>query len=118
MDESVLRAVGIDCDGALERFVGNRGIYEKYLTRFLEDSHGEAAAKAFEQKDYGEMLEQTHALKGVAGTLGMIHLYNLSADIVRDLREGKYQELETKLQRMLLEQERICGAIQGARNSG
>lgn len=118
MDERILRSVGIDYDGALARFVGNRGIYEKYLTRFLEDSHGEEAAKAFAQKDYEEMLEQTHALKGVAGTLGMINLHNASADIVNDLREGKYQELETKLQRMRLEQEKICEAIRGQRSDG
>ena len=39
MDERKLRDAGIDYDAALARFVGKREIYEKYLTKFLEDTH-------------------------------------------------------------------------------
>lgn len=114
MNESTLRQAGIDYDAALARFVGKRAIYEKYLVKFLEDRHAMEAVKAFEQQDYAELLEQTHALKGVAGTLGMTHLFEVSADIVNDLRSQKHGELSVKMTRMLEEQERLSQVIKSA----
>lgn len=114
MDERKLRDAGIDYDAALARFVGKREIYEKYLTKFLEDTHVQDAMRALEQKDYGEVLEQTHALKGLAGTLGMTELFDVSADIVRDLRNEVWDGLDDKLYAMKEVKERMCGVIETA----
>ena len=114
MNESVLRQAGIDYDAAVARFVGKQAIYEKYLTKFLDDTHATDAAVAYEAKDYEEMLEQTHALKGVAGTLGMTDLYEVSAQIVNDLRSDKYDALGEKLTQMIEEQNRIREVIANA----
>lgn len=114
MDEKALRAAGIDYDAALARFVGKSTIYEKYLARFLEDAHTADAVKAYGRKDYEEMLEQVHALKGVAGTLGLTVLYEVSADIVKDLRDGTFQGLEEKMERLCEEQKKLCDIIRNA----
>lgn len=114
MDETVLRQAGIDYDAALARFVGKRAIYEKYLVKFLEDTHAQEAVKAYEAEDFDELLEQAHALKGVAGTLGMTDLYDVSAEIVHDLRNGRQEDLEEKIRRMQAEQKRISGIIVNA----
>lgn len=107
MDENMLRAAGIDYDAALARFVGKRAIYEKYLAKFLEDEHARDAALAYEKGDLNEMLEQTHALKGVAGTLGMTRLYEVSSEIVRALRNNETNGLAEKLTKLLDE----CGRL-------
>lgn len=107
MDEVTLRQAGIDYDAALARFVGKKTIYEKYLMKFLEDTHAQDALNAYEQRDYEELLEQTHALKGVAGTLGMTDLYDAAAEIVHDLRCDNREELDEKLAHMMAEQKRI-----------
>lgn len=114
MDDRKLSTAGIDYDAALARFVGKRAIYEKYLMKFLEDKHAEDAAAAYEKKDYNEMLEQTHALKGVAGTLGMTALYEVSSDIVSDLREAKTDGVGEKLDKLLAECERLKNLIETA----
>ena len=114
MDERKLRDAGIDYDAALARFVGKREIYEKYLTKFLEDTHVQDALAALEQKNYGEVLEQTHALKGLAGTLGMTELFEVSADIVRDLRNEVLDGLEDKMYALKEVQERLCDVIRTA----
>lgn len=114
MNERILRSAGIDYDGALARFVGKCAIYEKYLAKFLEDEHAKDAAAAFEKGDYSEMLEQTHALKGVAGTLGMTALYEVSSDIVKDLRENKKENLQEKLTKLLEECSRLKAIIETA----
>ena len=64
MDENALRAVGIDYDAALARFMGKQAIYEKYLRKLPEDAHMKAAWTALEQQDEAELLEQVHAIKG------------------------------------------------------
>lgn len=107
MDEVTLRQAGIDYDAALARFVGKQAIYEKYLLKFLEDTHAQDALEAYEQENYEELLEQTHALKGVAGTLGMMGLYDVAAEIVHDLRCDNRDGLSEKMARMMAEQERI-----------
>lgn len=114
MNETILRQAGIDYDAALARFVGKRAMYEKYLMKFLEDTHAQEAMKAYEEKDFNELLELTHALKGVAGTLGMTDLYDVSAEIVHDLRNDKQEDLNDKMVRMLVEQKRISEIIASA----
>lgn len=114
MDESTLRQAGIDYDAAMARFVGKRAIYEKYLVKFLEDTHAMEAVTAYEQNNFEEVLEQTHALKGVAGTLGMTSLYEISADIVKDLRGQMHGDLSIKLERMMEEQQRLSQVIKTA----
>lgn len=114
MDENRLREAGVDYDAALARFVGNRDIYEKYLKKLLTDTHTLEAEAALSAGDYEEVLEQTHALKGLAGTLGLKGLYEMSAGIVKDLRGGEHEMLSEKLAQMKKEWERICGVIQNA----
>lgn len=114
MDEVTLRQAGIDYDAALARFVGKKTIYEKYLMKFLEDTRAQDALKAYEQKDYDELFEHTHALKGVAGTLGLTGLYDAASEIVNDLRRDDREELDEKLAHMMAEQKRIRELIEQA----
>lgn len=114
MDENRLREAGVDYDAALARFVGNRDIYERYLEKLLTDTHTIEAETALSAGDYEEVLEQTHALKGLAGTLGMKGLYEISTDIVKDLRDGNREMLPEKLTQMKEEWERICDVIRTA----
>lgn len=114
MDRSRLQAAGIDYDTALARFVGKSDIYEKYLVKFLDDTHVADAKQAFEQENYKEMLEQTHALKGLAGTLGMTELYQVSSDIVNVLRSDKIDGLGDKLYSMKEIHERLCEVIRSS----
>ena len=79
MDEKTLRAAGIDYDAALARFVGRRELYEKFLHKFLEDTHEQDAVCAYRERQFEETLAQVHALKGVCGTLGLTKLYESSA---------------------------------------
>lgn len=111
MDEVTLRQAGIDYDAALARFVGKKTIYEKYLMKFLEDTHAQDALKAYEQQDYDELFEHTHALKGAAGTLGLTGLYDAASEIVNDLRRDEREGLSEKMAHMMAEQERICALI-------
>lgn len=112
MKKEKLIEAGIDYAGGLERFVGNTGLYEKYLEKFLSDQHFSDAKEAFERKDLKEVLAQVHALKGLAGTLGMQELFSASSELVNALRADQQSGLEPMLERIGREQEKMIQAIQ------
>lgn len=91
--------------------MGRKDLYEKYLRQFLQDTHIEDALRAQKEQNYSEMLEQTHALKGLAGTLGMTELFEISAEIVTDLRQNDTEKLQSKMEALRVERDRLLAAI-------
>lgn len=114
MDKDRLLAGGIDYDAAVERFAGQASIYERYLMKFLEDSHISDAKEALLREDYEAVLEQAHALKGLAGTLGMTELHRASGALVNDLRADVREGTAEKLEKLDGEQERMRDVIRDA----
>lgn len=91
MDKETLILANVDYENGRNRFAGNEALYHKYLLKFKEDTHFKAAGDAFAARDYEQLLKETHALKGVAGTLGLLDIYHASADIVTALRTENVQ---------------------------
>ena len=86
MKKETLISANIDYENGINRFAGNEALYEKYLLKFKDDPHFEGAKVAFAEGDYEKLLKEAHALKGVAGTLGIVSVYQASADIVSAIR--------------------------------
>lgn len=93
MDKQKLLEAGIDFEGAIARFAGNEALYEKYLKRFETDTHCADAMKALEEKNYDEVLAQTHAMKGMVGTLGMNHLFEACQKVVDAVRANQLDQV-------------------------
>jgi HPt (histidine-containing phosphotransfer) domain-containing protein len=89
MNETGLKESGIDYVKGLRQFVGNRQIYERYLSDYRSDRHCDDAMAAFDRGDMGETLRQVHALKGLSSTLGMTDLFNACSEMVVRLRDDK-----------------------------
>ncbi|MFR4350426.1 MAG: Hpt domain-containing protein [Roseburia sp.] len=107
MERNRLEEAGIDYAGALGRFVGKRELYERFLMKFVADTHAVEADRAFAEHNYAKMLEQTHALKGVAGTLGLLQMHKLAAEIVDDLRAGEHAALGERMRALMEENDRL-----------
>ena len=93
MNKETLIAANVDYANGKKRFAGNEALYEKYLLKFKDDVHYEAAKTAFESGDFNALLQEVHTLKGVAGTLGLIDIYQTCADIVTALRGEKTEQV-------------------------
>ena len=76
----------------------------------------EDAGKALKEQNYTEVLEQVHALKGLAGTLGLGGLYDISAEMVCNLRAGHMEPLEEQMEQLLGERDRLIAAMQQAKD--
>lgn len=104
MDETQLQrlsAFGIDVEGTIRRFSGNLDLYEKFLLKFPEDASYGLMVKALEARDYETAANACHTLKGVAGNLGMVRLFEQSTQLLAVLRaadEEKSRELLARLQ--------------------
>ena len=99
---------GVDMKKTMERFVGDEDLYAECLTKFLSDSSWPLLKNAYEHKEYKEMFEYAHTLKGVTGNLGLTPLYNAVSDMVGALRfeqyekvDGLYELVEAELSRLL-----------------
>ena len=81
-----LMAAGIDVDGALERFMGNDALLERFLGKFPADKNYAALSAAVAERDLEEALTASHTLKGVCGNLSMPELFRLLSCQVEALR--------------------------------
>ena len=93
MDKGTLIAANVDYENGIKRFAGNAMLYEKYLLKFKDDVHYEAAKAAYEAGDYETLLKEAHTLKGVAGTLGLTDIYQTCSNIVTALRGERTEQV-------------------------
>lgn len=90
--KNALKEAGIDIDNALERFMGNEALLERFLKKFLEDSNHAALNAAVSAGDQEAALTAAHTLKGVSGNLSIIPLHDLLTRQVQLFRENNWEE--------------------------
>lgn len=86
-----LTAAGIDVNSALERFMGNEMLLERFLKKFAADSNYQKLSDAVAAGNKEEALTAAHTLKGVTGNLSMTTLFDLLTRQVQAFREEDWQ---------------------------
>jgi len=82
-----LKAAGIEYTTGLERFMGNQGLYHKFLAKFIhEDKSYNLFCAALAAADLEESEKTVHTLKGTAGNLGLMTLYHKADAVVQAIR--------------------------------
>lgn len=107
-----LREFGVDVDEGLQRFINNSALYEKMLHTFPSMVHSSRVSVDFDANDYDEVIEKTHALKGVTGNLSLTPLFEAYTKIVDLLRAGKPEDAREELKKVLPIQEDIINCIE------
>ena len=111
MDKERLKSYGIDYENAVKRFAGNEALYEKFLKKFGEDDHLQSGEQALKEQRYEDAMEAVHALKGVAGTLGMTTLFLASSKVVASIRKNETSHLNEQMEQVRIEFEKACEAV-------
>ena len=99
---------GIDLRVIDQCFGGNEEIYFKFLRRFFEDKDYINFNELMLQENYSEAFNSAHALKGVAGNLGMIKVYEFLVVIVEKIRNLNYEDLDT----LYIKLKKECDSLQ------
>lgn len=92
---SALRNIGVDVDSAMNRFMNNSGLYEKFLLKFLDDENFSKIFPALSQDDFETALNAAHTLKGISGNLGMMELFDLCSEMVSSIRGNNYDNAKS-----------------------
>lgn len=114
MDEArkeALRNAGIDTDDALERFMGNAGLYQRFALGFIDDKNYEKLLKAMEEGDVDTAFAAAHTMKGVCGNLSFGRLYRAAGDIVEPLRAGELEGAKARLPELKAQYEQTLAAL-------
>ncbi len=87
-----LEKAGIDVSDALERFMGNDMLLERYLKKFLNNPNLEVLTTAIAAGEHEAALNASHALKGVCGNLAMTELFDLLTAQVAAFRQNNWKD--------------------------
>ncbi|MDE6030271.1 MAG: Hpt domain-containing protein [Oscillospiraceae bacterium] len=89
-----LLAVGLDTDAMIEKFMDSEDMFRKYYRKFFEaaDEVMERLSEAVSAGDLTQTERSAHALKGLAGNIGLGGVYDPARKIVDDIRSGNTED--------------------------
>ena len=117
MEQSVREALcagGVNVDEALERFMGNEALLNRFLKKFPDDANYGKLVQAVEAGDREGALTASHTLKGVCGNLSLAPLHALLTDQVGLLRAGDWDAAAALMPRLAQAYDRAVAAIRSA----
>lgn len=106
-----LQNAGVDVSGALNRFMNNAGLYERFLRKFPADTSYQNLLNAVEAGDSEEAFRAAHTLKGVAGNLGFDNLLAYVVPLVEVFRSKNPNIPEDQFQGVKNEYQKLCEII-------
>lgn len=90
-----LVAHGVDYHGGIDRFGGNVALFEKFIFRYLDDTHYDHLVEALDAGDIEEGFRIAHTLKGVVGNLSFASYFSALDPLTEALRAGDADEART-----------------------
>lgn len=114
MNYEFLKNQNFDVDGAIERFAGKSELFEKYIRLFIQEQSFFQLEDAVKNMNYKEAENNVHALKGLAGNLGINSVYNASSHMLKELRTGDKNKAMELFDFVKEEFIKACEAIKSA----
>lgn len=87
-----LQQEGIDVDDAMERFMGNTELLERFLKKFLEDANYKKLEDAIKNKDEKEAYAASHTLKSLTGNLSLTKLHQFFSKQAELIQGGQWEQ--------------------------
>lgn len=107
-----LLEAGVNVDKALERFMGNEKMLEKYLGRFLNEKSYAALTAAIAEDNQEAAAAAVHTLKSVCGTIGCEGMQELVVEQEKAMRGGDWEDAKAQMPKITEVYEQICTALQ------
>ena len=78
----------INQEEGLGRVRGNKALYKRMLSMFIDTKDAEQLDVFLEQGNLEEASHSSHAIKGIAGNLSLIDLFAISDKLTEELRKN------------------------------
>ena len=95
--KELLEGIGVDLKTTMARFLDNEDLYFKFLRKFPEDETFTQLSDSLAAEDYPEAFRAAHTLKGVAGNLGLTHVYEAACGVTEALRHDDARDVPKAL---------------------
>lgn len=89
-----LQELGAETEQTVLRFSNHVEIYQKYLLKFPEEPTMQHLKTAMQQKNYISAQKAAHTLKGLAGNLGLLPIFDIAADLSDTLKSENFTQSE------------------------
>ncbi len=111
-----LKNHNVNVNEAIERFMGNRALYEQMLKKFPDAVSTHPVLEHIDSGNYDTAVANAHTLKGVSGNLSLTDIYRAYTEIVQLLRDGKPEQARIKLVDIIPAQTDIIECINAGAN--
>lgn len=108
-----LEGAGIDLKSALDRFMGNEAMLEKYLGRFLNEKSYLELVQAVKDDNQEIAARAVHTLKSVCGSLGFGEMQALVLEQEKAMRAGEWAKAREMMPEIAASYDKICAALNG-----
>ena len=98
----------IDLPAALGRVRGNKKLYRRMLDMFLSSTEFDVLEQCLSQGDLEGAVAPAHAIKGIAGNLSFIKLFDTSTALLESLRNNSYSDALAQTYRQALQQTQVA----------
>lgn len=106
-----LTEAGLDLNGALDRFMNNEALLERFLAKFPADPNHDRLTAAVAAGDKEGALTAAHTLKGVCGNLSMTALFELLTRQVAAFRADDWEGAVAMMPELDRMYNGLCAAI-------
>lgn len=110
---NALAAVDLDVDEAIEKFMGSEDMFRRFFGKFFDsaDSVAQQLKEDALSDNFSQAERSAHALKGLAGNMGINAVFEPAQKIVTDIRAGKTCDVRADAERALAAYEQAKAAL-------
>ncbi len=102
---------GVNVEEAMQRFMNNDKLLERFLIKFVSDGSYGNLVKAMEEKDCDKAFTEAHTLKGVTGNLALSGLNSVISEQTDHLRGKDFDAAAEMMPRVTALYEEVLGVI-------
>lgn len=106
-----LEQEGINIAGALERFMGNEAMLERYLQKFLSEKSYIELQETVAAGDREGAARAVHTLKSICGTIGCEEMAELVIRQEQEMRAGNWNAAVAMMPQITAVYEKLCCAL-------
>ena len=102
---------GTDWEDTLNRFMNNEDLYVKILSKFPHDLSFDNLKKKMKEGDLSASFAYAHTFKGLAGNLGLTHLFRTASRLTEELRSNSVVDAPVLMENLTAQYEAVCAII-------
>jgi chemotaxis protein histidine kinase CheA len=108
---NILESAGIAWNDTLPKLMNHEAIYIKYLKQFIYNIYYDRLLEDLASNDCSSAFRNAHTLRGTAGNLGIMPMYECLVPMTEELRTGDIEAARLRLPVLTETHDKVISAI-------